>query len=555
MANKKADLLVWMDLEMTGLDPRDCTIIEIATIITDGDDADGMGTAGHHSRLINYGTVITRADVSDAMSAYHDNINGTTRDATLENHGYVEVQGATSEAMNLNFDIDGGRILNHGTVYANGERSLGIGMGGKGHQVFENWGIVRVNPTFSGDSRARSLLLTWTVGAAANGNLKSVVLHDSSVMVGWAETKFPEFTRIRFGRGFTGALHFDATKVHADSQAYGLDDWRDLAQADELVGFHGTQAASSFATLSGSSFYAADLSDFAAQDHLTFDLTRSAAQAVAAPILDDDGGAASSTGCMPWISPFGGYLSHDGNDAYLGFDGAYGGIAAGCMLEMGIGIFAGGTYGQFDASDDDRFSSQRFGGFLGAYGATELQDSRLGYRLTLGYLHNDTERLVKDSLDFDDGMATLSGTHDSFYLNASLSIGAASEGLPEVTLGYTGVLHSEQDYLYDLPALGDRAYRLAADSRYSQSFDISSSYSIEVADNSAVKFGGGLSYLLGGDTDVTLMDTTFDMAGLVEHMVIHAFVSLQVEDTATMTLGGSIGEDSYSLSASARLHF
>ena len=37
MANKKADLLVWMDLEMTGLDPRDCTIIEIATIITDGD--------------------------------------------------------------------------------------------------------------------------------------------------------------------------------------------------------------------------------------------------------------------------------------------------------------------------------------------------------------------------------------------------------------------------------------------------------------------------------------------------------------------------------------
>ena len=37
MANKEADLLVWMDLEMTGLDPRDCTIIEIATIITDGD--------------------------------------------------------------------------------------------------------------------------------------------------------------------------------------------------------------------------------------------------------------------------------------------------------------------------------------------------------------------------------------------------------------------------------------------------------------------------------------------------------------------------------------
>ncbi len=29
------DLLVWMDLEMTGLDPETCTILEIATIITD----------------------------------------------------------------------------------------------------------------------------------------------------------------------------------------------------------------------------------------------------------------------------------------------------------------------------------------------------------------------------------------------------------------------------------------------------------------------------------------------------------------------------------------
>src|ERR1041385_5181659 len=29
--------LVWMDLEMTGLDPKTCVILEIATIITDKD--------------------------------------------------------------------------------------------------------------------------------------------------------------------------------------------------------------------------------------------------------------------------------------------------------------------------------------------------------------------------------------------------------------------------------------------------------------------------------------------------------------------------------------
>lgn len=33
--SKKHSNLVWIDLEMTGLDPRHCTILEIATIVTD----------------------------------------------------------------------------------------------------------------------------------------------------------------------------------------------------------------------------------------------------------------------------------------------------------------------------------------------------------------------------------------------------------------------------------------------------------------------------------------------------------------------------------------
>ncbi|MEE9393613.1 MAG: oligoribonuclease [Planctomycetota bacterium] len=32
----RADRLVWIDLEMSGLDPERCTILEIATIVTDG---------------------------------------------------------------------------------------------------------------------------------------------------------------------------------------------------------------------------------------------------------------------------------------------------------------------------------------------------------------------------------------------------------------------------------------------------------------------------------------------------------------------------------------
>jgi oligoribonuclease len=37
MSDQSPDHLVWMDLEMSGLDPEQCTILEVATIITDAD--------------------------------------------------------------------------------------------------------------------------------------------------------------------------------------------------------------------------------------------------------------------------------------------------------------------------------------------------------------------------------------------------------------------------------------------------------------------------------------------------------------------------------------
>ncbi len=48
----KADNLIWIDLEMTGLDPAQDTILEIATIVTDSDLnqlAEGPVIAVHHS--------------------------------------------------------------------------------------------------------------------------------------------------------------------------------------------------------------------------------------------------------------------------------------------------------------------------------------------------------------------------------------------------------------------------------------------------------------------------------------------------------------------------
>ena len=60
-ANKSDNNLIWVDLEMTGLDPEQEKIIEIATIITDSDlniIAEGPNIAIHQSnelldRLLN----------------------------------------------------------------------------------------------------------------------------------------------------------------------------------------------------------------------------------------------------------------------------------------------------------------------------------------------------------------------------------------------------------------------------------------------------------------------------------------------------------------------
>lgn len=55
MSKRKKDRLVWIDLEMTGLDPAKCTVLEIGAIVTDGEldvVAEGPSFAIHHSEKI-----------------------------------------------------------------------------------------------------------------------------------------------------------------------------------------------------------------------------------------------------------------------------------------------------------------------------------------------------------------------------------------------------------------------------------------------------------------------------------------------------------------------
>lgn len=77
-SKQKSTNLVWVDLEMTGLDPQKCTILEIGAIITDSElnvIAEGPFTAIHHSQKV--------LRSMEEWSKYHHKKSGLT-DACAE---------------------------------------------------------------------------------------------------------------------------------------------------------------------------------------------------------------------------------------------------------------------------------------------------------------------------------------------------------------------------------------------------------------------------------------------------------------------------------------
>ncbi len=69
-----SDSLVWMDLEMTGLDPKTCTILEIGVIVTNGElevIEEGPAIAIRHSDKV--------LDGMEAWSRYHHRKSGLTQ--------------------------------------------------------------------------------------------------------------------------------------------------------------------------------------------------------------------------------------------------------------------------------------------------------------------------------------------------------------------------------------------------------------------------------------------------------------------------------------------
>ncbi len=76
-SKQKKTNLVWIDLEMTGLDPKKCTVLEIGVVVTDSElniIAEGPSIAIHHSAKVLSGM--------EAWSKFHHKKSGLTKACT-----------------------------------------------------------------------------------------------------------------------------------------------------------------------------------------------------------------------------------------------------------------------------------------------------------------------------------------------------------------------------------------------------------------------------------------------------------------------------------------
>jgi len=99
VADSRKQRLVWLDLEMTGLEPDYCTIIEIATIVTDKDlnvIAEGPNLAIYQPDDV--------LELMDDWNTTHHGASGLTERVRNSSISMVEAEKATLEFLKEHID-------------------------------------------------------------------------------------------------------------------------------------------------------------------------------------------------------------------------------------------------------------------------------------------------------------------------------------------------------------------------------------------------------------------------------------------------------------------
>ncbi|APX36591.1 oligoribonuclease [Corynebacterium pseudotuberculosis] len=90
----KNDRLVWIDLEMTGLDTHRHVIVEVATLITDAD----LNILGEGVDLVVHATDAQLAEMDDYVTAMHEN-SGLTQEIRSSTVSIEEAEDAVLELI------------------------------------------------------------------------------------------------------------------------------------------------------------------------------------------------------------------------------------------------------------------------------------------------------------------------------------------------------------------------------------------------------------------------------------------------------------------------
>lgn len=96
MSEQRAERLVWMDLEMTGLDPDSNTILEIATLVTDNELnvlAEGPVLAIRHPKEV--------LDAMDEWNREHHGASGLTARSLASTASLADAEARTLEFVKL----------------------------------------------------------------------------------------------------------------------------------------------------------------------------------------------------------------------------------------------------------------------------------------------------------------------------------------------------------------------------------------------------------------------------------------------------------------------
>jgi|GEM_PF-2421530 len=413
---------------------NDGYIINYGSVLTEG--ASGIGLAvGLGGRIENYGLVSTTGDFGQGM------FNNAGGDDGIYGHNYGTIVTTGRSARGIYWGGNNGHLLNAGTIKTSGLRAAGVLLLGNGI-VMENDGSIRT----TGDSE---------IGIAANG-IEAAPFADHALIINRGSIATT-------GIGARGILieGTNATIVNsgriASAQSNAIEFENGAARLELLAGtaidgnirFTGTGNTVSFgpglnarmsfigagmpgtvivggnpAVITGNSIAVLDRAGFALADDMSLALLGSLSGAERGSGLCVGEETEAECGVSAWLSGVGGFDRQAGSDELAGYGYGLGGLVAGLEFKPGDGLSVGAFIGGAAAAGEVAASQETnlTGGIVGAHLGFARGSVFADFYAALGIVGIDSRRSVADNL-VDGGLAEASAETAGYAFTPAATLG------------------------------------------------------------------------------------------------------------------------------------